>query len=306
MKQKTFFSKLAKNIKMHKGLYLIAIPIVLYYIVFAYYPMYGVQIAFRDYTPKKGIWGSDWVGLAHFKSFVNSVFFGRVVKNTISINLKNLIIGFPLPIIFALLLNEIKLPRFKKTVQTFSYMPHFVSTVVIAGMILQFTATEGFITKFLTLFGYPQKNLLLDPDMFQPIYVLSDIWQGLGWDSIIYIAAIAGVNAELYEAARIDGAGSFKQICHVTIPGIIPVIITMFILRVGGLLSMGFEKIILLYNPSVYETADVISSYVYRKGLLEQSYSFSTAVGLFNSLVNLALLIIANKLCKRLTETSLW
>ena len=306
MKKKSYFSRLLENIKKHKGMYLIAIPIVVYYLVFAYYPMYGVQIAFKDYSPKKGIWGSEWVGFDHFISFFKSIYFGRVVSNTIKINLKNLIFGFPLPIIFAILLNELRSIKLKKCVQTLSYMPHFVSTVVIAGMIHQFTASDGLITGILTLFGFPAQNLLLNPDLFQPIYVLSDIWQGLGWDSIIYIAAIAGVNTELYEAARIDGAGRFKQIWHVTLPGILPTIITMLILRIGGLLSMGFEKIILLYNASIYETADVISSYVYRKGLVDQNYSFSTAVGLFNSIINLTLIITANKLCKRYTETSLW
>ena len=185
-------------------------------------------------------------------------------------------------------------------------MPHFISTVVIAGMILQFTATDGVLTWVMTLFGYPKQNMMLNPDFFQPVYVISDIWQSLGWGSIIYIAAISGINAELYEAARMDGAGRFKQMWHVTLPGILPTIITMFILRVGNMMNLGFEKIILLYNSSVYETADVISTYVYRKGLVDQSYSFSTAVGLFNSLINLLLLFLANKLCKRLTEHSLW
>ena len=185
-------------------------------------------------------------------------------------------------------------------------MPHFISTVVIAGMVLQFTATDGFLTQLMTLFGYPKQNLMMNPSFFQPIYVISDIWQGIGWGSIIYIAAIAGINSELYEAARMDGAGRWKQMIHVTLPGILPTIITMFILRVGNMMNLGFEKIILLYNSSIYETADVISTYVYRKGLVDQSYSFSTAVGLFNSVINLTLLFIANKLCKRLTEHRLW
>lgn len=282
------------------------LPIVVYYLVFCYYPMYGAQIAFRNYTPKKGITGSDWVGLKHFADFFNSVFCGRLIRNTLSINLKNLIFGFPAPIIFALLLNEVRLTKFKKTVQTVSYMPHFISTVVIAGMVLQFTATDGFITQIMTLFGYPKQNLMLNPALFQPIYVISDIWQGLGWGSIIYIAAVAGINGELYEAARIDGAGRWKQMIHVTLPGILPTIITMFVMRVGNMMNLGFEKIILLYNSSIYDKADVISTYVYRKGLVDQSYSFSTAVGLFNSAINLLLLFFANKLCKRLTDYSLW
>lgn len=305
-KKESFFYRLRQNIKKHKGLYLMILPIVIYYLVFCYYPMYGAQIAFRNYTPKKGITGSDWVGLKHFMDFFNSVFCGRLIRNTLSINLKNLLFGFPAPIIFALLLNEVRLVKFKKTVQTVSYMPHFISTVVIAGMVLQFTATDGFITQIMTLFGYPKQNLMLNPEMFQPIYVISDIWQGLGWGSIIYIAAVAGINGELYEAARIDGAGRWKQMLHVTLPGILPTIITMFVMRVGNMMNLGFEKIILLYNSSIYDKADVISTFVYRKGLVDQSYSFSTAVGLFNSLINLMLLFLANKLCKRLTDYSLW
>lgn len=306
MKKKSYAVRLWQNMKRHKGLYLMILPVVAFYLIFCYYPMYGAQIAFRDYTPKLGIFHSPWAGLKHFREFFDSVYFGRLIRNTISINLKNLIFGFPAPILFALLLNEVKGQKFKKVVQTVSYMPHFISTVVIAGMILQFTATDGVLTWVMTLFGYPKQNLMLNPDLFQPIYVISDIWQGLGWGSIIYIAAISGINAELYEAARMDGAGRFKQMWHVTLPGILPTIITMFILRVGNMMNLGFEKIILLYNSSIYETADVISTYVYRKGLVDQSYSFSTAVGLFNSLINLLLLFVANKLCKRLTEHSLW
>ncbi len=306
MNKESFTARLWRNMKKHKGLYLMILPIAAYYLIFCYYPMYGAQIAFRDYSPKKGIWGSNWVGVKHFADFFKSVYFERLIRNTLGINLKNLIFGFPAPIIFALLLNEVKLPRFKKAVQTVSYMPHFISTVVIAGMILQFTATDGFITQLMTAFGYPRQNLMLNPDLFQPIYVISDIWQGVGWGSIIYIAAIAGINGELYEAARMDGAGRWKQMFHVTLPGILPTIITMFVMRVGNMMNLGFEKIILLYNSSIYETADVISTYVYRKGLVDQSYSFSTAVGLFNSVINLLLLFCANKLCKRLTDYSLW
>lgn len=245
-------------------------------------------------------------GVKAFRRIFKSVYFERLIRNTFSINLKNLVFGFPAPILFALLLNEVRSQKYKKFVQTVSYMPHFISTVVVAGMVLQFTATDGFLTQIMTLFGYPKQNLMMNPSLFQPIYVISDIWQGIGWGSIIYIAAIAGINAELYEAARMDGAGRFKQMLHVTLPGILPTIITMFILRVGNMMNLGFEKIILLYNSSIYETADVISTYVYRKGLVDQSYSFSTAVGLFNSVINLTLLFCANKICKRLTEHSLW
>lgn len=306
MKKESYFARLWQNVKKHRSLYLMIIPVVLFYLLFCYYPMYGAQIAFRNYSPKKGIVGSPWVGFKNFVDFFKSVYFGRLIQNTLSINLKNLILGFPAPIIFALLLNEVRWIKFKRVVQTVSYMPHFISTVVIAGMVLQFTATDGFITQIMTLFGYPKQNLMLNPSLFQPIYVLSDIWQSVGWGSIIYISAVSGINGELYEAARIDGAGRWKQMLYVTLPGILPTIITMFVMRVGNMMNLGFEKIILLYNSSIYETADVISTYVYRKGLVDQSYSFSTAVGLFNSAINLLLLFAANKLCKRLTDYSLW
>lgn len=306
MKKESFASRLKKDLRRNKKLYLMLLPIIVYYIVFCYYPMYGAQIAFRDYSPRKGIIGSDWVGLEHFMDFFQGLYFPRLVRNTLSINLKNLILGFPAPIILALMLNEVRSKIFKKTVQTVSYLPHFISTVVIAGMILQFTATNGFITQIMTFLGYSEQNMMLNPDFFQNIYVISDIWQGIGWGSIIYIAAISGISADLYEAAKIDGAGRWKQMWHVTLPGIMPTIITMLILRIGNMMSLGFEKIILLYNPSIYETSDVISTYVYRMGLVEHDYSFSSAVGLFNSVINLLLLYLANKICKRVTEHSLW
>ena len=287
-------------------LYLFLLLPVVFIIVFAYVPMAGVQIAFKKYNFQDGIWNSPWVGWENFKRFFNAYNFKEILWNTLSLALYGMIAGFFLPILLALLLNSFSNKKFSKVVQTVSYMPHFISTVVIAGMVLQFTATDGFLTQLMTLFGYPKQNLMMNPSFFQPIYVISDIWQGIGWGSIIYIAAIAGINSELYEAARMDGAGRWKQMIHVTLPGILPTIITMFILRVGNMMNLGFEKIILLYNSSIYETADVISTYVYRKGLVDQSYSFSTAVGLFNSVINLTLLFIANKLCKRLTEHSLW
>lgn len=305
-KKENYFKRLGKDLCKNKGLYLMLLPIVLYYLVFCYFPMYGAQIAFRDFRPRLGITGSKWVGLENFIAFFNGIYFKRLVRNTLLINVLNLVIGFPAPIILALLLNEVRNVRFKRTIQTISYLPHFISTVVIAGMILQFVSTDGFITNILTTFGLPQKNLLTIPSMFRPIYITSEIWQGIGWSSIIYIAAITGINPELYEAAKIDGAGRLKQVLNVTIPGIMPTIITMFILRVGSMMSLGYEKIILLYNSSIYETADVISSYVYRKGLLDLDYSYGSAVDLYNSVINLVLLISANKICKKLTDNSLW
>lgn len=305
-KKNNFISRLCKDIIKHKNLYMMLLPVIAFYVIFHYLPMYGAQIAFRDYKPKFGITGSEWVGFKNFIEFFKGVYFVRLLRNTLLINILNLIFGFPAPIILALLLNEVFHLRFKKIIQTISYLPHFISTVVISGMILQFVSTNGFITNLLTFLGFEHKNLLTNPSYFRPIYVISEIWQGIGWGSIIYIAAIAGISAELYEAAKIDGAGRFKQVLHVTIPGILPTIITMLILRIGNMMSLGYEKIILIYNSSIYETADVISTYVYRKGLVDMDYSFSTAVGLFNSVINLVLLFSANKICKKLTDSSLW
>lgn len=304
--KESYIKRLCKDLIKNKNLYLMLLPVVLYYVIFCYLPIYGAQIAFRDFTPRKGITGSEWVGLDNFIAFFKGVYFGRLIRNTLFINILNLIIGFPAPILLALLLNEVRNLRFKRTIQTISYLPHFISTVVIAGMIMQFVSTDGFITKLLTVFGLPQKNLLTMPNMFRSIFITSEIWQGIGWGSIIYIAAITGINTELYEAAKIDGAGRLKQVLNVTIPGILPTIITMLILRIGSMMSLGYEKIILLYNSSIYETADVISTYVYRKGLVDLDYSFGAAVDLFNSVINLVMLFSANKICKKLTDSSLW
>lgn len=298
--------QLGRDLVRNKNLYLMLLPVIAYYIVFCYYPMYGAQIAFKDFSPKLGIGGSPFVGIENFISFFDSIYFGRLLRNTLTINFLNLILGFPAPIILAILLNEVRRVRFKKVVQTVTYLPHFISIVVISGMILEFTSTNGFITNILTSFGYPQKNLLMDPKMFKPIYVVSEIWQHVGWDSIIYLAAISSINSELYEAAKIDGAGKWKQMLNVTLPGIKPTIITMLILRLGNMMSLGYEKIILLYNASIYETSDVISTYVYRKGLLDMDYSYSTAVGLFNSVINVILLITANYVSRKVNEDSLW
>jgi len=306
MREKSFLQRLWKDLLRNKGLYIMILPIIAYYLIFHYYPMYGAQIAFRDYKPIKGIIDSKWVGLKHFKAFFDSVYAVRLIRNTLMINFKNLLFGFPAPIILALLLNEVKNMRFKKLIQTVSYLPHFISTVVICGMIHNFVASDGFITRICMYFGYPRQSLLYNPSLFQPIYVISDIWQGIGWGSIIYIAAIAGVSNELYEAAKIDGAGRLKQTWHVTLPSIRPTIVTMLILRIGSMMSLGFEKVFLLYNEAIYETSDVISTYVYRKGIQGLNYSFSTAVGLMNSVINLILLIIANRLSKKYTESGLW
>jgi putative aldouronate transport system permease protein len=298
---------LAKDFITNKYLYLMILPVLAYYVLFHYAPMYGALIAFKNFSPMKGIIDSPWVGFAHFESFFSSYYFWRIFKNTILISLYSLLFEFPMPILFALLLNEVKNKTFKKAAQSITYMPYFISMIVICGMIKDFTNSGGFInTFFVSVMGTDGQAMLQKPELFRSLYVISDIWQRVGWESIIYMAALTSIDQEQYEAARIDGASRLQQIWNITLPGILPVIVIMFILRSGNLLNVGFEKIILLYNPVVYETADVISSFVYRKGLLEFNWSYSSAVGLFNSVLNLLLLIAANRFSKKVTDNSLW
>ncbi|MFC0215292.1 ABC transporter permease [Paenibacillus chartarius] len=298
--------KIAKDFALNKYLYVMMLPVLIYYFVFHYAPMYGAIIAFKEYTPIKGILGSEWVGLANFQSFFESYYFWRILKNTLVISFYSICFEFPAPIILAILINEIRNGRFKRIVQSVSYMPYFISLVVICGMIKDFTSSDGVVNLMWTFFGGDGQAMLQKPELFRAIYIISEIWQKIGWESIIYIAALMSIDQEQYEAARMDGAGRWRQIWNITIPGIMPTIMIMLILRIGSLLNVGFEKIILLYNPSIYDTADVISSFVYRKGLLEFGWSYSTAVGLFNSVINLLLLITANRVSRKFSESSLW
>lgn len=308
-KLQNFMSSTVKDMKKYYGAYLLVLPVVLYYVIFAYKPMYGLIIAFKDFKPGLGIWGSPWAdnfGFEHFIDYIQSFYFGRTVKNTLTISITSLIFGFPAPIIFALLLNEIKAEKFKRVVQTITYMPHFISTVIVCSMVVMFVSEKGIITSVVSMFTEEKGSLLNHSEYFVPIYVISGIWQNLGWNSIIYLAALSGVDPSLYEAAKMDGAGRFRQTVHVTIPGIMGTIVIMLLLNIGGLLNVGYEKIILLYNESIYETADVISTYVYRKGLENFQYSFSTAVNLFNSAISFILVMAFNKISKKVTEISLW
>ena len=308
-KKTSYIKRLGKDLRKYADAYLLLIPVVIFYILFCYKPMYGVLIAFKDYSPARGIWGSDWTsnfGMQHFIDFFQSYYFGRILKNTLVISISSIIFGFPAPIIFALLLNEIRSNKLKRVTQTVSYMPHFISVVVVCSMIKLFTSNKGFITYLLTFVGVPEVSLLSRPEYFVPIYVLSNIWQGMGWDAIIYLAALSGIDQQLYEAAKIDGAGRWKQTLHVTIPGIAGTIIIMLLMRLGNVMNVGHEKIILLYNEGIYDTADVISTFVYRKGLLNYEWSYSAAVGIFNSVINFAVVMVFNKLSKKLTEISLW
>lgn len=302
-----FLQRLRKEMRTHPALYLLMIPFVLYYILFDYVPMYGVTIAFQDYNVVKGIGGSDWVGFHHFEKFLNSYYFDRLVGNTLAISLLSLIFSFPMPILLALSLNEVRSNPFRRTIQTLSYLPHFISTVVVCGIIRIFFDKDGIMTQVLTLFGMPNRNLLVYPKYFRGIYIGTGIWQSMGWSSIIYIAALSGVSPELYEAATIDGAGRFQKMWHVSIPAILPTIVTMFILNCGRLMSVGYEKIMLLYNENTYKTADVISTYVYRYGLGGSfEYSYTTAISIFTSIVNVVLLTCSNFLSNKLSGYGLW
>ena len=304
--KKNLAQRVSRDFKANKFKYLIALPVVIYLFLFAYRPMYGVIIAFKDYRPSLGIWNSPWVGLKHFRAFFTDIYFVRLLTNTVSISLLNILFGFPAPIIFALLLNEIRSTAYKRTIQTISYMPHFISTVVICGIIQSFCLSDGVFNDMIVLLGGTRSSLLANPKLFRPIYVASGIWQQLGWNSIIYLAALTSIDQELYEAARIDGASRFQQALHITIPGIMPTIVMLFILRMGSVLSVGYEKILLLYQPMTYETADVISTYVYRKGILEGGWSFSTAVGLFNSVVNIFFLVATNAISKKVSDIGMF
>ncbi len=306
MNNKTFIQRAKKDLRRNRALYLLVLPVVIFYIVFHYAPMYGAIIAFKDYTPSLGVMKSPWVGLSNFTRFFNSPYCFRLIRNTLLLSIYNLIFGFPAPIILALLLNEVRNTKFKSLTQTITYLPHFISMVVVAGMITNFCMSSGLFNDIIVFFGGERSPLLQNPDLYRLIYVASGIWQEVGWGSIIYLSALSGVDAQLYEAASIDGAGKWKQMIHITLPGIAPTIITMLILKMGSLMSLGYEKTILLYNDATLETADIISSYVYRVGLLEQNWSYSTAIGLFNSVINCTLLIITNQLSKKLSDTSLW
>ena len=300
--------ELKRDWRMNKGLYLLIIPVVVYLIIFNYVPMAGIVLGFERFTPKNGVYMSEWVGLKHFVTFFSSVFFIRVLKNTLILSLYSIIFGFPAPIIFALLLNELDNEYYKKVIQVVSYMPNFISTVVISGIIIDFVASDGVITDMVVKVGFLKeaKNLLSVPQYFRTIMVLTDLWQQVGFGSILFLAALTGIDQELYEAAVIDGANRWKQTMHVTIPGIMPTVVIMLIMRIGGLMNANQEKILLLYNPLIYETSDVIGTFVYRKGLLEADYGYSTAVGLFNSVVNVILLFIANGVSRKYSETSLF
>lgn len=302
----SFGKRLKRDLKMNLWKYIIILPVLVYLAIFCYKPMYGIIIAFKNYRVSLGIGGSPWVGFGQFKAFFNDVYFGRLLRNTFTISGLSILFGFPMPILLALLLNEIRVKWFKRTVQTISYMPYFISIVVTCGLIKAFCQSDGVLNDLIAFFGGSRANLLSDKKMFYPIYILSNIWQSIGWDSIIYLAALTGIDQEQYEAARVDGAGRLRQMISITLPGLMPTITILFILKMGGILNVGYEKILLLYQPLTYEVADVISTYVYRRGILEANFSYSTAVGLFNSVVNIFFLLLTNRLSKKINQTGLF
>ena len=305
--KKTIVEKLKIEMRNYGALYVMALPIIIYYTLFRYIPMTGIVMAFQKFSIAKGIFGSDFIGFDNFKNFFSSYYCWRLIKNTFLISAYDLIFNFPAPIIFALLLNEIKGKRFKKTVQTISYLPYFISVVVMCGIVIDFCRSDGIISSIYSMItGKESINLLGYAQYFRPTYIASNIWQGLGYGSIIYIAALANVDQQLYEAAVVDGAGRWKQTIHITLPSITPTIVVLLILRMGSILDVGYEKIMLLYNPATYGTADVISTFVYRKGFIDSDYGYSTAIGLFNSVINLILLLIANYISRKTNETSLF
>ncbi|MBO9609552.1 MAG: sugar ABC transporter permease [Paenibacillaceae bacterium] len=293
-------------IRRNKVLYAMFLLPALYFLVFHYIPMIGNVIAFQKYNVVAGLFHSKWVGFDNFRLFFGDPYFWKLLRNTAVLGLYGLIFNFPAPIVLALLLNELRLPLFKRFVQSVAYLPHFLSTVVIAGMIVNFLSFDGMLNQAIERFGGEQLQFLNDPAMFRTIYIGSEVWQQIGWGTIIYLAALTGVDPHLYEAARMDGANRWKMTVNITIPAIFPVITILFLLNIGHFLSIGYEKILLLYNGSTYETADVIQTYVYRRGLLGGDLSYSAAVGMFQSVVAYILVIGANRITRRLGGTSLW
>lgn len=306
-KKESLGIRLLKNMKKNWILYVMIAPVAVYYIVFAYTPMYGILLAFKNYKVKQGIMGSPWVGLDHFRRFFSAYNFKQLIGNTVGISVYSLIIGFPIPIVFALMLNYLTHNRLKKVVQMVSYAPYFISTVVICGMITIFMAPDtGILNVIRGFFGLESVNFLAKPEWFKSIYVWTGVWQGMGWSSIIYISALAGVDYEMHEAAIVDGATKIQRMIHVDLPSIKPTILMLLILQMGSIMNVGFEKVYLLQNTLNKSAASVISTYVYEVGLINSDYGYSTAVGLFNSLINLGLVVAANQLSKRFAGESLF
>lgn len=296
-----------KAILNNWDLYLFLLPAVIILFCFTYIPMYGVQIAFKDFVPKLGIGGSEWIGLGNFKRFFNSPQVGPLFKNTLTISLYSLVVGFPFPIILALTLNQIYSKRFKQTLQVVTYLPHFISTVVMVGiMLIVLSPGSGLIGNIYRLFGQEPPNLMGIPKAFSSVYVWSDVWQHTGWDSIIYLAAISAIDPSIYESATIDGAGKWQRLLHIDVPHLLPTVTILLILRAGNIMNVGFEKVYLMQNPLNTKVSEIISTYVYKIGIIKSQYGLSAAVGLFNNVVNFIMLISVNGISKKMGESSLW
>ncbi|MCD0447041.1 ABC transporter permease subunit [Glycomyces sp. A-F 0318] len=297
----------ARHFRRQWQLWVMVAPAIAFVAVFAYVPMYGLQLAFREFDFAAGLAGGDWVGLKYFRQFFESPQFWTLIRNTVVISVSTLVVGFIAPIALALLVNQVLGRRRKQFLQTATYLPHFISVVVIVGMLQVFLSpSSGLITRFVGLFGVEGANFLGSATAFVPVYVISDVWQHAGWNSIIYLAALAGVSPQLYEAARIDGAGRFSIIRHIDVPALAPTMIVLLILNMGQVLNTGFEKIFLMQNPLNLEVSEVIATYVYKIGILSNQFSYATAIGLFNTLINFAFLVVANQIAKRVSNTSLW
>lgn len=300
-------AEIFSHMRRDRQLLILFIPCLVFYIIFRYGPLYGLIIAFKDYSVYKGIIDSAWVGFKHFERFFNSPDFFKLFRNTLYLGFFTLLFSFPFPILLAISLNEVRVRWFKKTIQTFSYLPTFLSVVIISSMVIDFLSpNNGLINQLIAALGFEKKYFLIDQSWFRPIYIMSDIWTTTGYEAIIYLAAIAGISPTLYEAARVDGCSRFKMIWHVTIPCMLPTILIMFILKTGSMLRVGYEKVLLLYNPATYEVADVFSTFVYRKGLLESNFSYGAAVGMFEAVVAMIMLLSANFISRRLGGSGLW
>ena len=297
---------LIKDLRRHWAAYLMLIPAVVLLFIFSYIPMYGIIIAFKHYKPQLGIWGSPWVGLEHFAKFFTSAHFPVLLRNTLSISVYSLLAGYPCSIILALLLNEVRCAKYKKVVQTISYMPYFISSVVVCGMLKSFLSYDGMFNALNNLMGREPISFLREPKYFQHIIVWAGVWQGMGWNSIIYMAALSAIDTQLYEAARIDGCGRLRQAWHVTIPGIMPTVIMLLIMSVGSILTVGTDNILLLYNPMTYETGDVFGTYTYRLGIRGGQYDYTAAVGLAETVVGFIMIVVVNWISRKTTEQSLW
>lgn len=299
--------RLLRQMAKRYDLYLMLLVPVVWYLVFHYGPLYGLQIAFKNFNPAKGILGSSWEGFGHFERFFDSYYFWRLLWNTLSINLFSLLIAFPIPILLALIINEIRNKTFSKWLQNITYIPHFISVVVIVGILNVFLSpTSGPVNLLIEAMGGTPVRFMEEAGWFKTIFIGSNIWQNMGWQSIIYIAALSGVNPQLYEAAKMDGATRLKRIWHISLPGIAPVVIILLILDIGHFMNIGFEKILLMQNNLNLESSDVISTFVYTTGILKGEYSYTAAIGLFNSVINLILLLLVNRIARKTSETSLW